>query len=165
MKTVGDIIDLILSNQKSQDELGHHALHLMDAREAGSTTEIGLDEVPRETPIEEVEHHHVRRGCKCYKFAYDMGGRLGAIPFKDAFAKYGEVSVRTGKHGTELYIVGDSSDVDGRDENTIYVIVGKHTNRKTGEELDAVFTWHPGEPMPTLEDGITNETAVKVDIA
>lgn len=165
MKTVGDIRNLIALNQQCDDELGKHAATIEDARTTGSTTTLGLHEVPADTPVVRVYPQHLRKGCECYRFFYKMGGRLGAIPFRDAMDKYGKVNIRTGRHGPELYVTGEVGDVVNRDEDDIYVIVGKHTIRDTDEQVDAVFTWHPGEPMPTLEDGITEETAVKVDIA
>ena len=164
MKTVQDIRDLIEANQQceSSERLRDHARHLMEARETGSTTEMGLDQVLGSTPVTKMKHKHVRPGCDCYKFTYEMGGRIGAIPFSEALAMTGCVQVRDGKHGTELYIDGSPEDVEDHDPNEIFVIVGDHVC-DDGTITKAVFTWHPGYPLPTIEDGITEDTAVKVD--
>ncbi len=156
MKTVGDIVNLVMSN-KEIPELHNHAVGILEARKVGSTTKIGLEQVPRDVPVEEVYDRHVRQGCKCYKFTYDMGGILGAIQFKDAIAKYEKVYARNGRHGIELFVKDDSADLTGIQEDDIYVIVGNHNG------VEAVFTWHPGKPLPSVDDGITAETAVKVD--
>lgn len=162
MKTVGDILDLVAKNKQSTSpSLRNHALSILDARETGSTTKIGLGDVPRDTPIREFESRHVRKGCDCYCFKYDMGGRIGFLPFSVAYAM-GGVGVRNGKHGLELFMSGSPDDVEDCKPNEIYIIVGTH-KCEDGHDETAVFTWHPGEPQPSLEDGIWEDTAVKID--
>lgn len=163
MKTVGDIQQLVARNQQSSSgSLKGHALHVMEAREAGSTTRIGLDAVPPDIPIEQIEHPQVRKGCRCYRFNYDMGGRIGIIRFRDAYAKGFGVGVRQGKHGLELHISGSDQDAENYNPHEIYLIVGTH-RCEDGTSEEALFTWHPGEPLPSLEDGIFEDTAVKID--
>ncbi len=164
MKTVKDIIDLIEANKASENSpsLRQHAKFVADAREAGSTTKIGLRDVPPDTPIHKRKHRYVSESCEAYVFEYDMGGRIGAVPFSEAMAMTGCVNFRNGNHGPELYIRGSLEDVEDHDPNTIFVIVGQH-KCENGIMEKAVFTWHPGYPLPPLEDGITEDTGVKVD--
>jgi len=164
VKTVKDIIELIDKNKSSENSpsLRQHATHVADARDAGSTTKIGLRDVPADTPIQRQKHRYVSDKCEAYVFRYDMGGRIGAVPFNEAMAITGCVNFRNGNHGPELYIRGTPEDVEDHDPNTIFVIVGDH-KCENGVMEKAVFTWHPGCPLPPLEDGITEDTGVKVD--
>lgn len=157
-KTVGDLHDLVAMNLSAGvPHLKGHATYVMQAREFGSTTEIGLDQVPREIPLEPVlKHPSVSCMCICYKFQYPMGGVIGAIPFSEAI-KHGPVFVREGKHGTELYMVGDADTVANHNPDDIYAIIGWESG------IEALFTWHPGEPLGTIDDGIWHDTGVKVD--
>lgn len=166
MKTVRDIIDLIDANKVSENSpsLRQHAKFVADAREFGSTTKIGLRDVPLGTPVQKRKHRYVSEKCEAYVFQHDMGGRVGAVPFSEAMAMAGCVNLRNGNHGPELYILGSPEDVEDQDPNMIFVIIGQH-KCENGATERAVFTWHPGQPLPPLEDGITEDTAVKVDFA
>lgn len=105
----------------------------------------------------------LEKGCRLFTFRADMGGIIGALPLYEVLKAYsGHIKVVTGLH-EELELQIDSTDASlaGDDAwyercDNIYVITGDHE----GEE--AVFTWHPGEPLGQLKDGLTEMTAVKI---
>ena len=165
-QSVADICQLIFDNLNSENELlRNHAQTLMGPRRHGSTTERPLSFVPK---CREVFHLNdpnkfVSKGCVGYTFtAPELGGRKGALPLLDVASLGLEQFVREGEgpHGPQLEI--SRSDIPcevwerfGPAEN-ITVIVGEYE----GEE--AVFTWHPGQPLKPYTGERESMTAVKV---
>jgi hypothetical protein len=156
--TVKDIKELILVNAKSKDpQLRAHAETLFGPRTRGSTTSIALMDVPDWVPLEEVENHpDVNPGCFLFRFSHEVGGVLGALPFSHLYCRGAEIKVQQGAHGLELVTEKRDWQSESVKCNQIYVICGHHA----GEF--AVFTWHPGEPLGTLDKGICARTAVKL---
>lgn len=89
-----------------------------------------------------------------------MNGRKLAIPFEEAWAdpEYPRIKFRVGEHGPELYFDRPLEEVSPVENGCgkIYFIVGMHKDEQ------AVFTWHPGQPLGRLEDEIGPGTAVKL---
>ncbi len=155
-KTVGDIMALIEELEASDNKwLSQYSHDLRKPRETGSTTHIGLEDVPRDVQVREViRHKNVAEGCRCFVFDCKMGGLIGAIPFLRAYSERLPVMVRQGRHGQELWTPANVE--TGENQDRIYVIIGMHLGS------EAVFTWHPGQPLGRLEDGIGPWTAVKI---
>lgn len=161
LETVGDVIDLITENSKSEDlELSKHAQALLGPRRRGSTTVLGLESLPRDTKLAkaaEEELRNVAAGCACYCIeAPQLGGRLGAIPLTAALELGETIWLREGEHGTELYVDDHYIESQAAACDRIYVIVGIF------KDQPAVFTWHPGAPLGAVKGGINKFTAVKL---
>lgn len=162
LHTVRDALRLIMDNmQSSNPAIRQHAATLAGPRTRGSTTELGLEDLEHEQLntrlIKEIRYD---QPCDYYcAFLSELGGRVAAVPFEDAFAMYpGEIKVRNGEHGLELYIdqdIHDAKEIDADDGELISFIVGI----EDGEEV--LFTWHPGHVLRPLSDGIGEDTAVK----
>ncbi len=108
----------------------------------------------------DVGQKHVADGCTAYGFvSIAAGGKLGAIPLKDAVGWSADIKIRqgVGKHGPELYLDVPAKDAYMPETTHFTVILGDH------EGQQVVFTWHPGDPLPPF-DGVTltKWTAVKV---
>jgi hypothetical protein len=159
MKTVQDVIDLISANARSTNEqLAKHAATLIGPRQHGSTTELGLDSIPPETPILPYMGSNLSPGCVAYCFESDaIGAKLGAIPLMHADMLGMVIEERDGIHGKELVgisRIGKSIRLFETDQIT--VIIGEFA----GEQ--AVFTWHPGLPLVPGVDRSNRFTAVKL---
>jgi hypothetical protein len=159
-RTVGDVLNLIYNNadDKSDAELQQHAATLLAPRTRGSTTQLGLTALDPRIPLSpcpEAAAVHVAEGCVCfYVFAPQLEGRLGAIPLKDALARGLPIKLRDGAHGPELYVDRLEEEAP-EEEDAVYIILGEHHGKP------AVFTWHPGPPLGTLQNGLDEFTAVK----
>ena len=160
MKTVGDIVQLIISNTQSENaELAKHAKTLLGPRTRGSTTEFGLEAMPASHRLDKARPGNtdcVADGCVLYLIgdARRLNGQVKAVPLSQAFVRNLDVQIRDGEHGSELFV--DADDCEGIPTNIISVIVGEFAGER------AVFTWHPGPPMSPLSEGVKRTTAVKL---
>ena len=161
LKNIGDVLDLIEANRNSSNpELAAHAETLLGPRTRGSTTKLGLESLNRDKPISEVSHESVEAPCVAYRFHdRSLGGEMGAVSLCRALVASEGVVVRQGEHGPELVAVEPRVQLlQLRYEGYVWVVVGECE----GEQ--AVFTWHPGEPLkPYSPDGpLTARTGVKL---
>lgn len=160
MKTVKDIQDLIAANAASDNEkLAAHAKTLLGPRTHGSTTKLGINEFDPDRPLVQASSPVVRAGCELYQFHGCSGDcTLGAIPLELAMRHELKITVEDGVHGKELVVSGKQAEnvVGSHPVWIISVIVGEFEGER------AVFTWHPGQPLGALEDGLSPSTAVKL---
>ena len=167
--SIGDILAIIAAMLQHPDErLQEHARSLQGPRTRGSRTTKGLDALP--VDLEFLDHTETvqlecrQPGCVYLQMdALQLGGRLGAIAYKDAKARGYEVCRRTaGTHGDELYVDQPQEAADLPPCEQITVVLGP-----VGEYPGiprAVYTWHPGDPLAFLQSdqAPTDLTAVKL---
>ena len=174
LKTVGDVHDMLDEMVEAGDLIGH-VTTLLGPRTRGSTTEEGLDVLPRNRKLQVAAPSSLSEGCRCfYCYAPELGGRTGAVPLGEALRTGLTVKARLGDHGEELYIDEDEgrywevvARIIGNDgsESTdkISIIIGWHGEE--GSQRPVIFTWHPGEPLRPFKQGWVRElhedTAVK----
>ena len=162
LKTVGDVHDMLDEMVEAGDLIGH-VTTLLGPRTRGSTTEEGLDVLPRNRKLQVAAPSSLSEGCRCfYCYAPELGGRTGAVPLREALRTGLTVKSRLGDHGEELYIDEDEgrywevvARIIGNDgsESTdeISIIIGWHG--KEGSQRPVIFTWHPGEPLRPFFSG------------
>lgn len=158
MKTIADLHNLIAANLNSTNEqLSGHAGTLLGPRTRGSTTEYGLDELPLDREIFPVyECSAVSDGVDAYWCkANELKPRLGAVELGHCIETRQAVHVREGSHGTELYLDVPPKDCNMPATDYITILVGDCAGER------AVFTWHPGQPLPPVSEGLKWNTAVK----
>ena len=165
--TVKDMLSLLASNLESTNQhLRIHAATLQGARTRGSKTKLpfytcihpdkNVNDI-WERPLTEItDHPAIAPGCRLFRASIpEIEGRVECFPYRTVMDAGAVVKVRDGEHGPELYTVdykANSYFTDG-----IYFIVGSY-----GDEV-ALYTWHPGEPLARLSDGVNDLTGVKVD--
>lgn len=137
------------------EDLRKHALTLLGLRKTGSTTEIGLQDIPGDTPIQPYHSATVKPGCRAFHFKAEMGARIGAVRMDEALDLNVELRVREGVHGPEVFCELPG---EGLETHDIVVILGP------SDGTEVVYTWHPGFPLAPF-GGVfwTADTAVKID--
>ena len=159
MKTLSDILELLTRNSLSENpDLRVHAATLLGCRTHGSTTEKSLFDIdnPGDVELSPYDSAAVQPGAKCYRATvYQFQNRMGAISYEYASRRNWEILERIGVHGhPELWSLDVGRHVRGSCSN-LYFIVGNHQ----GEQ--ALFTWHPGQPLVPGVDRTNPLTAVK----
>ena len=160
-ETIGDIVKLVdRMAQSGSEELRKHAATLVGARTRGSTTQIGLSDIRLDQTIELFVSDAVSQDCVCFSAAVTgLGGIVKATTLKDALEYGYDVELRNGDHGYELFIDQEDGEGFGIGTNIAYFIIGE------SEGQDALFTWHPGEPLEPLSGQwgpFRDTTAVKL---
>ena len=158
---LSDVQDLIRANLASKNEkLAAHAATLIVPRTHGSTTKKSIMDGFGYINVYRLgDQSNVMNGAVAYGFKDDMsiGGTLGAIPLSKARMLGLAIEERDGVHGREL--VGSSRigvTIPPQFTYEFTVIIGEFE----GEQ--AVFTWHPGEPLAPGVDLDNPQTAVKL---
>ena len=184
LKTVGDVHDMLDEMVEAGDLIGH-VTTLLGPRTRGSTTEEGLDVLPRNRKLQVAAPSSLSEGCRCfYCYAPELGGRTGAVPLGEALRTGLTVKARLGDHGEELYIDEDEgrywevvAEIIGTDDtyisdfpysasvcnrndgsestDKISIIIGWHGEE--GSQRPVIFTWHPGEPLRPFKQGWVRE--------
>lgn len=159
MQTIKDINDLIDLHIRNQTSLADHHLTLLGPRTHGSRSKWALRDLDPKTPLERVSHPNVNPDLQLYRVIVpdEFGAVICAVPLWEAIERGCTVKVRIGLHGQYELFADRHRKFDRTSTNEVYIIVGQHSG------LDAVFTWHPGEPLKTTAQGVCNDTAVKLE--
>lgn len=154
--TVGEFVALIRHNiENAPSAIASHNQGLLGPRKRGSTTKIGLEDLPADIPL---EWSCKSNGADVYiGYAEKLEGCLGADSLGQVLAKGLLVSIRKGAHGPELYVNQSPNDVNLPEVSLFSVIVGD------SEGVHTVFTWHPGYILSPFDgQTLTKDTAVKL---
>lgn len=166
MINVGWVVNLI-SAMSQVPALRPHALTLVGPRLRGSTTKHGLEILPSDRRLEEMEvADYVRQGgCRYFDlFAPELQGEVKVVAYQyiaPACVKE-RVKERVGSHGPELYIDRAEPEMPVARAHNVTVILGPPREYE-GFPHGVVYTWHPGSPLAPF-DGKNRQdwTAVKL---
>ena len=181
--TVGVIISIIAEMLK-HEELANHAHSLLGPRRRGSTTDFGLLNLIQNPPLvlKKFEDEAVADGVRAYRLNLPnpFRGRLGSVHEDELFTELegkdrtdkikAEVMERDGVHGPERFLDRPIQDVELPEVTFLTFLIGEHEVEcdkgedgkpiaGTGRTIKAVFTWHPGNPIPVEKSvKLYNET-------